>query len=58
MALQILDGYEFNRKKIKVEVAKFNVKGQFDAEKAKAGRLKKNEKKRLEKAETKYELNK
>lgn len=53
LALQILDGYEFNRKKIKVEVAKFNVKGQFDAEKAKAGRLKKNEKKRLEKAETK-----
>lgn len=54
LALQILDGSRIKDREIRVERAKFNMKGDFDAEKAKKQRLKKNEKKRLQKAESKY----
>ena len=53
LALQILDGAPLKTSLVKVERAKFNLKGEFDVETAKKRRLKKNEKKRLEKAEAK-----
>ncbi|XP_055334305.1 HIV Tat-specific factor 1-like [Paramacrobiotus metropolitanus] len=53
LALQILDGYRFKKKDIKVERAKFNLKGEYNPEIAKRQKLKREEKKRLQKSESK-----
>ncbi|OQV19370.1 HIV Tat-specific factor 1 [Hypsibius exemplaris] len=53
LALEILDGSYLRDRVVKIERAKFNLKGEFDVEKAKKQKLRKNEKKRLEKAEAK-----
>lgn len=57
LCLQLLDGSDYKSHKIKVEKAKFEMKGTFDPSKAKdptKRKLKQKEKKAIEKQRQKY----